>query len=589
LLDFMSMISGSFQLLRCVGWWALTVAGLCAGNFVAPAEGPVAFRRDKIPLDVETMAGVSRQLVTLALGLDGETAVERRTAAQMLALAIALDPGNNQARGVIAGLESGKRPLETGGGQPEKSEKSRERLKHYLAWLEKPEAGSHGQALAACLTDVLSASDPNQPRDGAERGAWKDWIADIAAFESVAVPEIPPQEETMPEAAGARILLESAEVLTVMWTRLENTREISWEQRIAPLRMTARTRQQGEADAPPFSVSIGSPGQGELSGTSRTLLELLKSRHRTLPPGGRVVINSPDLAQQPPPPRLQSISAAAAVLADAAISGREPDAVILGVVDEAGAFKLPTRFWDQLRALGAGTGGRLVLPKEASEYLPSMLALEKPQIFFEYEILLAEDFEELVNFVARTPDEPVAKWMAGFREIREKAGSQPIGQYVANIHVRRRLVDLVQTAPAHFSAKMLAIQGAGNRPVYVTRAVLASELRLAIEPMAWMMKAQLINRNPEDLDRLGSTYELCRTQVDRLIRYTSKEDRAMLDRVQDMLTGIRTMDRAARTRSDNYEQQYAIVLANNKLLAAYQTVVAEIAAASGETVAQPGE
>lgn len=562
----------------------MTTAWVCAGNFVAPAEGPVAFRRDQIPLDAETMAVLSRQLVVLTQGLDGETAANRRAAAQMLALSIALDPGNNQARGLIARFQAGKHSPEL---DAEQLQKSRDRVKHYLAWLNKPEAGSHAQALAACLTDVVSVSDPDHARGEAERGAWKDWIANIAAFEPVAIAELPTQEETLPEVAGPGIQLERAEVFTVMWARLTKNEEVSWEQRSAPLQMTAKMSKPREGSPPPFSISINSNRGEELSELSQTLVGLLKSRHPTLPAGARVDIHSPDFIHQPPPPRRQSISAAAAVLADAAISGREPDAVILGLVDEAGAFRLPTRFWDQLQALGAGTGGRLILPTAAAEYLPSMLALEKPQIFFDYEILLAANFEELVTLSAKIPEEPTAKWVASFREIRGKADTQPIGQYVANTYVRRRLIDLMQMAPPHFSAKMLAVQGAGNRPIYVTRAVLASELRLAIEPMAWIMRTRSMERNPEDLDRLGPTYELCRSQVDRLIRYAANEDRPLLDSVQGMVTGIRTVDRAARIRSDDYDQHYAIVLASNKLLEAYQEVVAEIAAASGEAESPP--
>ncbi|MGL4401805.1 MAG: hypothetical protein ACRCXD_18240 [Luteolibacter sp.] len=576
------MTSGKWQWLRCAGGWAMTTTWLCAGNFVAPAEGPVAFRRDQIPLDAETMAGLSRQLVVLTHGLDGETAPSRRAAAQMLALAIALDPGNNQARSLIAAFESGKRRREI---DAEQLQKSRDRLKHSVEWLDQPEAGSHGQALAACLTDVISASGPDHSRDGAERGAWKDWIANVTAFEPAAVPEILPQVETLPEVAGSGILLERAEVSTVVWTRALKSPEGVWKQKIAPLQMTVRVREEDEV---PFSITVGSHEAGEPSELGRALVDLLKSRHGTLPAGAQVVIHSPDLIHQPPPPHRQSVSAAAAVLADAAVSGREPDAVILGMVDETGAFKLPFRFWDQLLVLEPGNGRRLILPTAAAEYLPCMLALENPQIFFDYEILLAANFEELVALSAKTPDEPVAKSMASFREIREKAAGQPVGQYVANIYVRRRLIDLAQVAPAHFSAKMLAMQSAGNRPVYVTRPVLASELRLAIEPMAWMMKAQLFNRNPEDLDRLGPTYELCRARVDRLIRYVSKEDRAMLDQVQGMVTGIRTMDRAARSKSGDYDQNYAIVLANNKLLETYQAALAEITAASGEAVPPPG-
>ena len=199
------------------------------------------------------------------------------------------------------------------------------------------------------------------------------------------------------------------------------------------------------------------------------------------------------------------------MLASAAISGREPDATILGVVDETGAYKLPAGFWNQLQALGDGSGGRLILPAAAADYLPSMLALERPELFFQYEILLAKDFPELVRFSEKAPDDALVKTMAKFREIRDKANLQAIGQYVANSFVRKRLVEVTQEAPFHYSAKMLAIQGAGNRPTVIPRMVLAAELQRAIAPMEWMMKSRNLNMNPEDLGRLGFTYgrELC--------------------------------------------------------------------------------
>ena len=125
------------------------------------------------------------------------------------------------------------------------------------------------------------------------------------------------------------------------------------------------------------------------------LLALLKKQYPTLPANVRVSISSPGLMAAVEPPRRQSISAAAAVLAGAAVSGSEPDATILGVVDESGAYKLSTGFWSQLQALGSGDGGRLILPAAAAEYLPSMLALERPELFLEYEVLLAADFPEL--------------------------------------------------------------------------------------------------------------------------------------------------------------------------------------------------
>ena len=75
-----------------------------------------------------------------------------------------------------------------------------------LAWLETPEAGSQGHALAACLADVLLISDPKYPNPGTlpaagERGAWSGWIPDLAAYEAPVVPEVVPSDEPVTEKA----------------------------------------------------------------------------------------------------------------------------------------------------------------------------------------------------------------------------------------------------------------------------------------------------------------------------------------------------------------------------------------------------
>jgi hypothetical protein len=172
--------------------------------------------------------------------------------------------------------------------------------------------------------------------------------------------------------------------------------------------------------------------------------------------------------------------------------------------------------------------------------------------------------------------------MAKFREIREKAPLQAIGQYVANIYVRKRLVEIVQEAPYHASAKMLAIQGAGNRPAFIPRMILAAELRRAIEPMEWLVKTSEEAFDFSEVGRLGTTGEVCRAQVDGLARYADKEGRILLGQVQDMIGGIRILERAARGRGEQGEVQAAILTAHATLIGAYQSVAAELAAATGE-------
>lgn len=578
------MIAGKFHLTRVAGLLLGTGGFLFAGPFAAPSAGPVAFRRDRVPLDAETMAGLSRQLLTLAKGLDAGTPVSRRTAAQMLALSTALDPGNNQARELISEFEKeSHRPV----ADPQNLERSRSRIWQYLGWLETPDAGSDGQALGACLTDVIVISDPDHPRaaelrTAAERGVWKGWVPPLAAYEEKPPDHVGEPVDNAPAVAETGILLAKAAVFTPLWKRDSKVPPVSWSLTSGELEMTATLA--SNANPKPFSIAIGSQDSANsLSPLIPPLLATLESVHGKLPAGGRVVISSPALDESLLARKPQSLSAAVAVLASSAISGREPNATILGLIDETGAFKLPTGFWTQLQSLAPGNGGRLILPAEAAEFLPSMLALENPQIFFDYEILLAANFQELLDLSAKSPAEAIAKPMALFREIREKAGPLPLGQYVANPFIRRRLAEIVQEAPYHQSAKMLAIQGAGNRPAFVPRLVLAAELRRAIVPLEWVVRLVSPAAQSFETDRLATTYEVCRTQVDRLLRYADSKDRELIDQVQDMVTTIRTLDRATKARTSADDLDGPTAVAYNAVKLAYVDIVGKLATVTGET------
>ncbi len=588
------MISGKFHLPLVAGLLLGAVTSLFAGSFAVPAEGPVAFRRDKVPLDAETMAALSRQLVILAQGLDAETAVNRRAAAQMLALATAIDPGNAKARELLSDFRNESHEPST---DSEALEKSRTRIWQYLAWLDTPEAGPQGQALAACLADVIAISDPQNPqaqamRGTGERGAWKGWIPGLAAYETKVPVETqkPPTKENA--VADTGILLAKARVFTPLWKRSTKTDPLKWMLVSAPIEMVATrvpgVRVESKSDSKPFELVFGSqPNGNTLSPLISPLLKLLEKQHGRLPAGGQVTISSPALDESLLSQKRQSISAAAAVLASAAISGREPEATIIGLVDETGGFKLPTGFWNQLQSLGPGNGGRLVLPAAAAEYLSAMLALERPQIFFDYEVVLAANFKELLDLTAQTPEGTFAKVSTQFREIREKIGTQPLGQYVANPFIRRRLAEVALEAPYHYSAKMLAIQGAGNRPAFVPQVVLTAELRRAIEPMDWLVKRESYGSALEDIEHFGTTYETCHSQVEQLYRYAEKNDRGWLERVQAMVTTIRALDRAARSRGASYEVSAAVQQAYAAFLRAYASVAEELANASGEADAAP--
>ncbi len=580
------MFSGNRHLLNIAGLLAFFTTSLCGGDFAAPAEGPVAFRRDKLPLDTDMMAGLAEQLATLADGLDPKTAAERRGAAQMLALSVALDPANRQARGLIADFTG---QVHTVAAEAGKIETARARIWQTLGWLETPAAGEHGHALAACLKDVIIISDPQDPRGetlraSGERGAWAGWIPALSAYNSTEAAKSPDETAGTEPAIPAGPALAQAQVATPLWAANPKAGPGNWRLATAPLRMSA---EKSEA-VTPFSLTIGPPETAAaFSALNTELIKLLQKEHGALPPGIHVTLSGDALAASAQSKKRQSISAAAAVLASSAVTGREPDATIIGMIDETGAFTLPTGFWDQLQSLGTGTGGRLVLPAAAAEYLPSMLALERPQIFFEYEILLAANFQELLDLSAKSPAESVAKVASQFREIREKSGSQPVGQYVGNPFVRRRLMEIAQEAPYHSSARLLAVQGAGNRPAFVIRRVLVSELRRAIEPMGWVMKHTSTTYDEAAIAQLGTTFETCRTRVDALLRYADKNDRELVAQVQDLVTKLRPLERAAKARGYSYDVAEGVTAAQTAVLRAYTGVSEQLMSDPGETEAAP--
>jgi len=544
------------------GLLAGLLVSLCAADFAEPESGPVAFRRDRVPLSAGTMAGLSHNLEILARGLAGETAAERQAAARMLAIAMVLDPGNARARESLAAYRNGSHKSHA---DPALLDKSHARIWRIIAWLETADAGAHGNALADCIKDVMVISDSKHPRAAAlreagEKGAWAGWVPGIQAYDlretaAGSTEESPHSAEVMADDDG--IPLEKARVLTVMWQAPANDKSAARVLGPASLRMAAQMI-DGHG-VPRFSIVIGS-GEADVppSPLAGMLETLMRAQHSPLPQGIRILISSRNIDLSPGSGKSQPISAAAAVLASAAITGREPEAMIIGHIDESGTLSLPPDFWAQILALGPGKGQRLVLPAAAAAWLPSLLALENPGFFMDYEVLLADGYRDLLDLTAKEPDAAAAGAGVKFREIRERMANQEIGAYLANRFVRQRLEEISQAAPYHASAAMLLLQGSGNRPQQVSRAVLASELRGAIGRMAWIHQAEELDAVLVERGRFSEVYKSSRLAVDRLERHAAKTDLDLWESAKALTGALWSLNRATRRRGDDEVVRAAI-------------------------------
>jgi len=575
----------------------LLMAGvLSAAPFAAPREGPVAFRRDRVPLDVETMANLSDELSQLAHAQKPESPRERRTTAQMLALALALNPANAEARTALGTLAKGG-PLRA----PEKRqvERSKARVWHMLSWLEMPESGTDGQALSACLGDVIAMVDPDHPKasailDAGERGAWNQWIPALAAYEEVKlvdnktiVPDPMPGDPVLPTPAGAeaQLALTTASLATPLWAVDKVTNQETLASHGVKMTAVIRPALPEEPPVPPMALTIDFTGENrQIARMNRALAPALTKQFGKLPLGSRVALN---LGEDTPYLALkdrEAISGAAAVLMSAALSGKEPVGTVIGVVDETGAFKGTPDFWERLRSLSKGPGGRLVVPLECAEFLPSVLAMEDPEFFLKYDILLASNLTELIDRTAKTPPSPLVEVLGRFGDVRAKAGTIPVSQYVGNRFVRQRLVELSGEISYFASPKMLAVQAAGERPTRIPRRVMAAELRRAIRPISWVATTPM---GSIDLAVLDKSYDSSRADVDRLERYLDTHDRDLLLKVREMTTTLRAFSRASRVGVNRDNGLELVATAYESMRRSYTEVLTELNTTMGDVEMVP--
>lgn len=557
-----------------------------AAEFVPPAEGPVPFRRDKLPLDAETMTTLARQLTAFADVTPDASAEELRTAAQAMALALALDPENREAKRGIDALRQGEA---SSTAEPGDVERARNRAWQILAWLEMPEAGKDGQALAACLGDVLAQADPRHPKaqewsKAGEKGAWGDWVAakeDFRTKEATAEPdeiaEMPDKPEIEPEELDKELAINDLSLKMPVWQYDKILQKMGLG--MATVNLRARVSQEEGGGKPAFHVA-GEGLDNRLAGSFEQVRDFLVSRHGSLPKGLRVEMalakGDYTMARNG-----EALSGAAALLMDGVMTGKAPTATALAVVGEGGKLELPPRFWQTLRALSPLEGGRLILPDAAADYLTALVVLDDAAFFMKYEVLLAGSVEELCDLAKPDPDPEVAEGLKRFDEIRKVGQGKPLGTFVAHPATQQRLRELASALPEHASARLLALQGSGSRPRFLQRSILAREIRTALEPIGYLAEK---NTNMLDPDRLEAVRESSREMLDRLTGYIDIRDRDLHKSAVDVTDSLRTLARLLPKRSiDNpgnlMEKQTE---AFNAAYSGYVKVLRELTTAAGD-------
>ncbi|MEM1084047.1 MAG: hypothetical protein AAGI48_07970 [Verrucomicrobiota bacterium] len=567
----------------------LALVSLAFGAFVPPAEGPVPFRRDRLPIDADTMGVLSRQLVQMAATQDKDEAAEARSVAQMLALATALDPENEQSRELAKRLARGEG---LPGADARKVEEAKNRSWHLLGWLEQPEAGADANRLAECLADILEVVDSEHPRavelaKQGEQGQWRDWVSELEAFrekppelaERTEVEEEQPEPE-MPVESGESVALklQSAEIRLPLW----HTDRASEMLVLRPVVMKMKARIQGKDSG----VKVKLPGKNLKAlegGLASGLGKLLEARYGSVPAGLHLEFELPRGIGYDTGRNGLALTGAVVVLADACFSGVAPTGIVYAEIDAEGELKIPARFWQTLRAMAEDKPGyRLVLPTTSSALLSPLVTLDKAEFFMSHEVLLADDLDDLLRLSSSAPLENQQAAHRLFDTIREARGSRSLGGFLSHESTQQRLAEVVGQLPEHASARMLALRGTPNWPKRLPREVFAREIRAAVAPIGREFKPG--GWLTLDAAQLDATADACRDELGEVERlYASVGDRQELHAPAMQLVKLLKGLAADSKRSDAFGKgRNKMKDSFNETWREYARVVGLLSAAAGD-------
>lgn len=540
--------------------------------FIAATDS-APFRRDQLPIDVETMKKLSRQLTTLCASLDKENPEQQRTAAQFLALAQSLDPVNQETADLLDLFTREQKPH-----RPNSSSLADAKTQAWQtqSWLASEESGRDGNALALCLGDVLAKVDPGNRSASAhktERGKWSDWVAALDDFRKNSEPEIiednsiaendgsheeqanSNQEEEPSHEKEIKFARKTATITTPLWIYKEDTE--SYELKLTPINLNT----WNDDNYDEFRYNVRGVDEDRmrpsLASINRSTVPWLKQKYHGLPRGGVIDLSTPAKDTYSIRRNADAISAAAAVLASASISGHEPTGIVLGIVQNDGKLTMPKNAWELIKTLSSAPPSRIVLPKSAAESLTTLLVMNDLEFFMKHDIFFADNIDELIAFSKKTPDAPIAASLANFASIRQKA-TNSIGPFVTNPFVRERLEAIVAATPNYASAQFLLLQASGKRPSQLSEKMLAQQIRAAMRPLSELARSYDTGEGYQLTSAtIQSAHDLSRAALDPLDRLIASSGRELYGQALDLSNTARTLARAVKKLSDNDYEDFS--------------------------------
>lgn len=550
-------VSVFWVLLACLACGVLSAA---AAKYLRPGETKELFKLEKIPLQVDSMREISMHLTALALRDQDKSAEQRRGTGKLLALAVRLDPANQDARQANRALLRDD-AVETTPG--DKILKAKARLRFYQRWLASPEAGAEANTLAAYIDDASRVLE-REARGAADSADWSKVLPPLARYretdkkDSVAdrpegkIPPAPEKKETPDQLAGYRIAKLSVsmplayEIATTYRDRknplLKRTR-YSTSYAVSPVTLEIFPGGSGVVFKVATKLGRGN-GNDDAAGFTRAVKGFEK-RLNSSPTraGARITLGIGGGRAYSAENGNAALAAVKLMLhASRANRGLRKDIHFCAALDRGGKLCLPANFWSTLTALRKDDGktGRLIVPKAAAAPLTQLLVYGEPDFFTRWEVFTVADMDEALAVAAKSSSPELAQATELYAPVRKLSGKSDVTKIAVNHAVRKRLDQVLKLAPNHLSASALLLQGSGHRPMRLSKTGLCFHLLPIVKRMNSEL-TKLVNVEHPRASVFKKMHEEARAGLDPVERIVSRTDGDLYKETLKLANDLRSL------------------------------------------------
>lgn len=555
----------TMRVLLSLCFLALASTAFAATKYVPSNDSEPLIRRDLLPLDVDAIREVAKNLAILADGPLPKPASQVRNRAQALTLSQRLSPAEPRARAVQNAFLNGEDRPRPDGKEIKAAKRS---LVSTTAYLVKLPNDSEGYHLGQLILDVLHQVNVNDPvlglRDAANASQrWAGVVAKVSDFEVRSQPNTPvkpvpePPVQSNSKYAVTALLTE----IPMFTAGLEEGAKASCGLITTSLVITTTeptTKKDPDTGKEYTTKSDALRFQPEPTFNITPLHGALKTffsqNLEPLPAGYTLNVNTNKRRYLSK--NRENIAAPLAMMLDAAVTGRplRRNTILFGRLRADGSLERPVSAWElllRLEELRLAPGTRLIVGSGLMEEMTAFLVVEKASFFTKYEVIEVSSFNDAreLFYADGKPDPGLTSSMAGYAEVRDKAlQANNLGTFLSLSSVEQRLIKARDLWPKHLSNSLLAEQ-AIRRPAYFTRFMFAQELDRRLEELSQF--EYVIDKTPERA--IKDAYKKTRETLDPMKRRLQRAEEAVFDDAIILVKELLAVGRGSSTILDNKE------------------------------------